>query len=293
MDALVSGSHSLNTRKHLVLSVGMLVGLVVIAGAILPHAKAAQSRSSPLVFAGSGSNVPVTRLLAEAFRRVRPEITIEVPASIGSGGATRAAADGAIAVGLISRPLKESERGWGLTALPYARTAVVIGAHPTVADDGLASQDLVQIYRGIKTRWSDEREIVVLTREPGDSSLQVLEHEIPGFLAASAESHRVRRWKTLYTDQEMTRMLALTPYALGLSDLGTITAERLPIKVLKLDGLLATPEHVRSGRYRLVKTLAFTFRRDRLAADAQAFLEFVRGPEGAKILHANAYVPAE
>jgi phosphate transport system substrate-binding protein len=272
-------------------SAGVLGGLAMIVGAMLGSATAAETRSSPLVFAGSGSNLAITRLLAEAFRRIHPDITIEIPASIGSGAGIRAAADGAIAVGLISRPLKESERRLGLTVIPYARTAVVVGANPTVVDDGLTFEELVQIYKGLKTRWSDEREIVVLTREAGDSSLEVLEQDIPGFSAASAESRRTRRWKTLYTDQEMTRMLAVTPYALGPSDLGTITAERSPVKVLKLEGVAPTPEHVRSGRYRLVKTLAFAFRRDRLSVETRAFIDFVRGPEGAKILQASAFVP--
>jgi phosphate transport system substrate-binding protein len=286
----MSGSRWANAGKLLVLSIGVL-GWLTLMSALPRHAMAAEIQSSPLVFAGSGSNLAITRLLAEAFRRTHPGITIEIPASIGSGGGTRAAADGAIAVGLISRPLKESERGWGLTVLPYARTAVIVAANPTVADDGLTFEELVQIYRGLKSRWSDEREIVVLAREAGDSSVEVLEHEIPGFAAAFADSSRTRRWKTLYTDQEMTRMLAVTPYALGPSDLGTITSERSPIKVLKLEGIAPTPENVRSGRYRLVKTLAFAFRRDRLPAEAQAFLDFVRGPEGAKILQASAYLP--
>jgi phosphate transport system substrate-binding protein len=277
--------------KAVVSTLAMVAGLAMMVGAMRCDAAATETRSGPLVFAGSGSNLAITRLLAEAFRRIRPEVTIEIPASIGSGAGIRAASDGAIAVALISRPLRESEQGLGLTVVPYARTAVVVGANPAVADDGLTFEELVQIYKGLKTRWSDEREIVVLTREAGDSSLEVLEQKIPGFSAASAESRRTRRWKTLYTDQEMTRMLAVTPYALGPSDLGTITAERSPIKVLKLEGMVPTPENVRSGRYRLVKTLAFAFRRDRLPPEAQAFVDFVRGSEGAKILQASAFVP--
>jgi phosphate transport system substrate-binding protein len=286
----MNGSRWSNAWKRRVISIGML-GWLTLMGALPRNALAAEIQSSPLVFAGSGSNLAITRLLAEAFRRIHPGSTIEIPASIGSGGGTRAAADGAITVGLISRPLKESERGWGLTVLPYARTAVVVAANPTVADDGLTFEELVQIYRGLKSRWSDEREIVVLAREAGDSSVEVLQREIPGFAAAFADSSRTRRWKTLYTDQEMTRMLAVTPNALGPSDLGTIMSERSPIKVLKLEGIAPTPENVRSGRYRLVKTLAFAFRRDQLPAQAQAFLDFVRGPEGAKILQASAYLP--
>jgi phosphate transport system substrate-binding protein len=285
----------LNARRLLTLRIAMLIGLAIIVGAMPGNGNsmAAETPSSPLIFAGSGSNVAITRLLAEAFHRVHPGITIEIPESIGSGGGTRAAADGAVAVGMISRRLKESEQSWGLTVLPYATTAVIVGAHPAVAEDGITFDELVLIFRGIKTRWQDGHGIVVLTREPGDSSLEVLEHKIPGFLAASTESYRSRRWKTLYTDQEMTRMLAQTPYALGLADLGIIMAERVPVKALKLNGLVPAAEHVRSGRYPLAKTLAFAFRRDRLPAGAQAFMDFVRGPAGAKILHAYGYVPEE
>jgi phosphate transport system substrate-binding protein len=249
--------------------------------------------SVPLVFAGSGSNLAIIRLQAKEFGRAHPEIKIEVPASIGSTGGIRAAADGAVAMGLVSRPLNEREKGLGLAVLPYARTAVVIGAHPSVADDGITSEELVRIYKGAKTRWKDGREIIVLTREPGDSSIEVLEREIQGFKDAYAESHRAKRWTTLYTDQKMNQVLARTPYAIGLSDMGAITAERLPIKALKVSGVPPTAENVSSGRYALVKTLAFVFLKDKLPAGTKAFLDFVRSREGEKILRANGYLPGE
>ncbi|MBI4590699.1 MAG: substrate-binding domain-containing protein [Candidatus Rokubacteria bacterium] len=194
---------------------------------------------------------------------------------------------------MISRPLREPEKGLGLTVLPYARTAAIIGAHPTVTDDRITFEERLQIYKGTKTRWSDGREIIVLTREPGDTSIEVLEREIPGFAPAYAESHKAKRWTTLYTDQGMNRVLARTPYAIGFSDMGTITAERLPIKVLKMNGVLPTPENVLSGRFPLVKRLAFVFLKDKLPDGAKAFLDFVRSSEGGKVLRASGYLPAK
>lgn len=270
-----------------------LGALLVLMGAPLIQpapARGGETPSRPLTFAGSGTNLPITRLLVEAFGRVRPGIRIEVPASIGSLGGIRAAADGAVALGLISRPLKAEEKGLGLTVLPYARTAIVIGVHPTVADDGITFAELVQIYQGTKTRWKDGREIIVLTREPGDSSIEVLAREIPGFKEVYDESQRVRRWLTLFTDQEMLAALVKTPQAIGLADLGAITSGRLPVKALKVNGLPPTPDTVLEGRYPLVKTLAFVYRSDRLPAEARAFLEFVRSREGEKILKANGYL---
>lgn len=231
------------------------------------------------------------RLLVAAYARVRPEVAIELPSSIGSSGAVRAAADAAIAVGLVSRPLREREHGLGLTVVPYAHTAVVLAAHPTVADDGVTNDELVQIYRGTRTRWRNGREIVVLTREPGDSSIEVLEGVIPGFKDAYAESQGAKRWLTLYTDQVMAWTLAGTPYGIGLSDSGAIAAERLPLKVLKVNGMLPTPENVRSRAYPLVKTLSFVFRPEKLPPDARSFIDFARSAEGAALLAVSGYVP--
>src|SRR2546430_1825556 len=76
-----------------------------------------------------------------------------------------------LASGLLRGPWKDEEQKLGLTVLPYARTVIVIGVHPTVADDGITSEDLVRIYKKTKTSWQDGHEIVVLTREPGDNTI--------------------------------------------------------------------------------------------------------------------------
>lgn len=279
--------------KMLRWSVGLLLWAAALSLAPSDVAVAGESPFTPLVFAGSGTNLPITRLLVEAFRQHHPEVIVEVPASIGSTGGIRAAADGAIAFGLMSRPLKPQEQALGLAAVPYARTAVVIGVHPTVMEDAITFEDLIQIYQGTKTRWSDGREIVVLTREPGDSSNEVLERVIPGFKEVYAESHRAKRWAMLFKDQEMNQALAKKPYAIGLSDMGAITVERLPIKALKVNEVPPAAEDVHSGRYPLVKTLYFTYLPEKLPAEAKVFLDFVRSSEGAQILQVNGYLPGE
>ncbi len=277
------------SRRGLRMTRRLLSALLCLLVSASPSA--GQAPSGPLVVAGSGTNLAITRLLADAFGRTRPGIKIEVPASIGSTGAIRAASEGAVAIGLVSRPLREQEKGLGLTLVPYARTAVVIGAHPAVADDSITFEDLVDIYRGTKTRWRDGHEIIVLTREPQDSSIEVLERVVPGFKAAYAESQQARRWRILFSDQEMNAALAKTPYAIGLSDMGTIAAERLPVKPLKVNGVPPDPGEVRSGRYPLVKKLAFVFLADRIPTAARAFVDFARSREGEKVLMGNGYEP--
>lgn len=280
-------------RKLLCTGTATLLLAVIAAWTLPAPAEAGSPVAGPLILAGSSGHLAVVKRLAEAFARVHPEITIHVPPSLGSGGAIRAAADGAIAIGLVSRPLEEEEKGLGLTVLPYARTALVIGAHPSVADDGVTFEDLVAILHGTKPRWKDGHEIIVITRNPGSSTFEILGWTIPGFQRAFAESYRARRWTSALTDQEMDRLIASTPYAIGFTNLGVITVERLPIKALKVNGVAPTSENIRRGRYPLVKPLAFVFVEAKLPAGARLFLEFARSREGEKVLRANAYVPSE
>ena len=205
----------------------------------------------------------------------------------------RAAADGSIALGLISRPLRERERGLGVTVLPYARAVIVVAAHVAVPDDGITSEDLVRIYQGIKTRWRNGREIIVLTREPGDSTIEILEREVTGFKGAYAESQQAKRWRTFYTDQEMNRTLSRTPDTIGFSDLGEISLERLSIKPLAFNGVPPIPGLAAEGRYPLVKTLAFVFRKETLSPAAKAFLDFARSKNAQQILASHGYLPGE
>jgi phosphate transport system substrate-binding protein len=280
------------------IAVKLTVLLIAVGATSLPRlprerAWGAESATDALVVAGSGANLDITRRLAEEFRRIRPDIRIDVPPSIGSGGATKAVVEGAVGIGLISRELKENESRLGLTALPYARTIVVVGVHPAVVDDGLTSDELVAIYLGTKNRWRDGRDIVVLTREPGDSSIEVLGREIPGFKGAYAESQRVKRWHTLFTDQDMNRAIAGSPYAVGFSQLGDIAIEKLPIKVLKLNGVVPSLGNAQSGKYPLVKTLCFVFVKDRLRPEAKAFLDFARSKQAHAFLRAQGFLPGE
>jgi phosphate transport system substrate-binding protein len=255
--------------------------------------QAAQQPLRPLQLtaAGSGVNLGITRLLAEAFTKHHSQITIEVPGSIGTRGAIKATADGAITFGLISRSLKEEEMALGLKAKSYARVPIVVGTHPGVKDKGITFQELIDIYKGTKTRWKDGNEIIVQAREKSDSGFLVLENEIPGFKEAYAESHQAKRWSVYFTDQDANQALSTTPYSIGVSDLGMISTENLNIKILEINGLLPSPENLLNGSYPLGRALSFIYREESLPEGAKAFLDFVRSEEGRKILKSNGYLP--
>ena len=259
--------------------------LLVLFCMMTAEVKAANS----LVMAGSGSNLAATQLLIDAFKKKHPEIPIAPLTNIGSTGAVQAAADGVISLGLLSRPLRESEKKLNLAVFPYARTPLVIGAHARVVDDGITFADLVNIYKGIKTTWKNGRTIVVLTREPGESSIDLLQEKVPGFREAYADSIKARRWTMVMKDELINEKLLSTPDAIGFSDMGTIVTNKLNIKPLKLNGIAPFPANVRNGTYTLYKPLAFTCRHDRLTQEVRAFIKYACSSAGHELLEKNGY----
>ncbi|HEY6839303.1 MAG TPA: substrate-binding domain-containing protein [Geobacteraceae bacterium] len=247
--------------------------------------------ATSLTIAGSGTNLPLVRVLATAFEKRHPKVHIDVPSSIGSTSAIRATADGAIAVGLVSRPLKDNEKGLGLDVVTFARTPLIIGVHPGVTVQNITYEEVVDIYRGKKTTWTNGKEIVVLTREPGDSTIVAMERGVPGFKEAYDESQKAKRWTTLFKDLVMNETLARTPNAIGFSDLGALTIERHHIRPLRVNGVAPTLKNLEAGTYRLAKPLMFVCHKEKLPPAAREFLVFVRSKEGAKIIRANGYLP--
>lgn len=243
-----------------------------------------------LVLAGSGTNLPLARALAAAFRARRGEAKIVVPESIGSTGGIRAVRDGAIDVGLVSRPFTAEEAKLGLTMIPYARVPVIVAANPSVPDACVASSALPAMWAGGSARWSDGSRVIVLQRERGDSSFLAVSRRVPGLDGENAAAYDANRWRVLYDDRSMQEALMATDGATGIFDLGAITAQRLPIKALCVDGVAPSTEGVATGRYPYFKDLAFVTSGppEGLRADV---LAFVASPEGRAITASLGYVP--
>ena len=277
-------------------TVGFRLGLAIVGlcfshgnawSAALPQASA----PAPLIAAGSGVNLAITRLLAEAFLKSHPGTVIQIPGSIGTRGAIKAAADDAITFGLISRPLARDELAMGFTERLYGRVPVVLAVHPGVPEAGITSRELIDIYRGTKTTWRDGRTIIVQAREKSDSGFGVLQDRLPGFRAAYQESLAANRWSVYYTDQEANQAIARTTGAIGVSDLGMIRTEGLALKALTLDGVTPGPETLAKGTYPLGRDLAFIYRETRLPEAGKAFLDFVRSDKAGRILQSHGYIP--
>jgi phosphate transport system substrate-binding protein len=255
----------------------------------IPVTKIQKSLVKDFVIAGSGSNLPITRKLIEAFSQ-KNNIVIELPNSIGSGGAIKATKENAIKLGLISRSLKDSEKIDGLNQMPYARIGIILGTNLDVQENNLTYDDLVQIFLGKKNKWQNGKMIVVIAREEGDSSNNKLANEIPGFKKALLDSQINRRWQVTYTDAESAQSIVSTSSAIGFTDTGALSSLKLKIKPMQINGIAPTTKNIKNGTYKLYKDLYFIYK-EPLDKQTQSFLDFVYSPQGKAIIEKNGGIP--
>ena len=272
---------------------GVLVLLTIAgisAGCSMPQKSAfdahADQKTDKLIIAGSGSNIAVTRKLAATFC-VERKLNMEIPNSIGSGGGITGVANGSINLGLTSRSLTEEERKNGLKELPYARSGLVVAAGAAVPDDNVSYEDLVKIYRGEKSTWSNGETITVFMMYEKDSTNEVLMQKIPGFKEVLLEALQENRWRLFYNQQAQEQALKQTPSAIGFINM---SGDVQGMKVLKVEGIMPSEQTVLDGSYALFKDLNYVYK-EPLDPAIQAFVEFAFSQPGREIIIENKCIP--
>jgi phosphate transport system substrate-binding protein len=249
---------------------------------------------APLLAGGTGTALPAVRALAFGYRDVDSSFSLQVAASIGSTGAVMAVRDGAIGVGLISRPLKGSESE-GLCVIPFASDLVVVATSPDVKVSALTSSELLKIFQGELTVWPGSEpplHIHVLQREAGDSGSAVLASKIPGLGESLQQALEQGRWRVLFHDAEMQQALLQSKGAIGFFDLGAIRSQNLALRALPLDGAAPTLESLEKGLYPYAKTLAFVVKaKTPRPPSLEAFLAYAASPKGRTTLRSAGYPP--
>ncbi len=269
------------------------VALALWLGAAPAAAATAVSPSNALVFAGNGGSLPAIRALAAAFARRRPDVRIDVPASLGSSGGIRAVSQGAITVALTARPLAADEQRADLRALAYGRTPVVAAVHAAVPDSSVTDLDLRRILEGAKSRWSDGEEIILFLLRPDDTLPREMTRAFPALRDVYEAAWASGRWTRVATEDDMNIRLAETRGGVGIAALSAVLAARRAIKALTLNGVapgLAEPD---AGRYPTWVALHFVFKPLELPPQAKAFIDFARSAEGRRLLLANGVQPIE
>ncbi|MEG0505735.1 MAG: substrate-binding domain-containing protein, partial [Raoultibacter sp.] len=114
----------------------------------------ASGKSGKVVLAGSSSVTPVMEKLAEAYKALNPNVSIEVQQSDSTTGMNMAT-EGTCDIGMASRELKDSEISGGLTATVIAQDGIAVIVNKNASISNLTSDQIKGIYVGDFTSWED------------------------------------------------------------------------------------------------------------------------------------------
>ena len=259
---------------------------MLLAAIVLPT-----SANEKIVLDGSTGMIPLAKALAGAYQRQYPDAQIEVGVGLGTGARLKALADGTIHLALASHGVKaEDVRAGDLKVFEVARGAIVFAVNENVPVTNATEQQVCDVYDGKIQTWRSlggtDAAITVLTRPASEVDPEVIRAKLGCF----KELKEVATAKVMPRGGDMAKALSDTPDALGMTSMTVVEQSGGKVKALSLNGVQATVENVKSGRYGLTRDFLFVAKGEPVGP-TKRFLDFLRGPEGERVILANGAVP--
>ena len=114
----------------------------------------ASGKSGKVTVAGSSSVTPVMEKLAEAYKALNSDVTVEVQQSDSTTGVT-SSIEGVCDIGMASRELKDEETAKGAQGQVIAMDGIAVVVNNDNPVDDLTSEQVKDIYVGDTTDWSE------------------------------------------------------------------------------------------------------------------------------------------
>jgi phosphate transport system substrate-binding protein len=224
--------------------------------------------SKELVIVGTGSGISLLQALGKIFMKQNPDITITVPASIGSGGGIRSVGNDEYVLGRVARDIDENEKQYNLEVIPIAKIPIVFYVNASISIWEISYEQACGIYSGAIRKWEEigggQGTIRVIRREDGDSSLSIFMKTLPGF----KEITITERSKIIYTDQETVEACKSQKNAIAFGSLADIKYEK-GVRALKLDGVDPT-----EPMYPHLGFLSLIYKQKNYKGNVKKFIEF-------------------
>ena len=262
-----------------------LIKLLLIPLLVLSFATSSALAKSDITIKGSTTVLPIAQACAEAYMDENPDVDISVQGG-GSGVGIASIIDGTADIGDASRPIKDKEldkavsNGVTPKAHVVAMDGIAVVVHPSNPVNALRRREIKDIYIGKVSKWSDGREIVVISRDSASGTFEA-------FNKLALDKAKVRPDALLQaSNKAVATTVAMTPGAIGYVGLGYLTNE---IKAVTVDGVMPTKETVLSGVYPLSRPL-FMYTDGTPRGALKDFIDFVKNKQGQGIVEENGYV---
>lgn len=261
---------------------------MLAAAAFILHAPS--QAAEVLRIGGTGSALGGIQRVADVFRSRHPDIDLVILPSLGSGGGIKALIADRLEICVSARPATAAERAAGLVEHEYARTPLVFATRSDSAADSVALQQIVNIYRGDTNTWPDGGRLRLVMRPAAETDTAFLRTLSPEMdKAIEIAIHREDLFVAI-NDQDNAKALEDIRGSLGVISLGQMRSEKRALKLLALDGTMATIDALSDGTYPHAKRL-YAVVGPRPPPAAAAFLTFLFSAEGGRLLTEAGYLP--
>lgn len=254
---------------------------------------------------GSDTLLVLSQRWAEAYMKKNPGVTIQVTGG-GSGTGIAALINGTTDIATSSRKIKGEERASAESAkraakeIPVSMDALSVVVHPSNPVKTLSMSQLGKIYTGYVNNWKDvggpDHRIVRYSRESSSGTYAFVKDEVMKGRDYAADT------QTMPGTSAVAEAVARDPWGIGYGGVAYFSKIK-EVKILPLkstDGSAPVSplgadgqpdfEVVYDRSYPLFRYLYF-YTPGEPQGDKKAFIDWVLGPEGQRIVEDVEYVP--
>jgi phosphate transport system substrate-binding protein len=244
-----------------------------------------QGLSGAIAIAGGTAHLPVMNEAVRRISAVNPDIRITVGGG-GSGVGVKMVGEGLVDIGNTGRAITEKERAaYGLIAFPFALDGVSIVVHPSNPVAALSAEQMKKLYSGEIVDWSDvggpKGAVHLIMRDEASGTREVFWETLLG-------KGPIKSGAIAAPSNGAVRVaVGNDPLAIGYTSMGHVDET---VKAIAIDGHAPTHENAVSGKYPVVRKL-FMNTKGRPSELVQAFIDYLRGPEGDAIVRGAGFIP--
>jgi phosphate transport system substrate-binding protein len=244
-----------------------------------------KSLSGTIDIAGGTAHIPVMQDAAQQIMTINPKIRITV-AGGGSGVGVQKVGAGLVAIGNTGRALTPEEIAKdGLKTFPFAIDGVAVAVNPKNPVKSLTAQQVRDIFAGKITNWKavggKDAAINLFTRDEASGTREVF------WKKALKKGPIADKANVVASNGAMKVAVAQDPNAIGYVGIGHLDATVVGVK---LDGVDPTQENAKSGKYPVLRLLYMNTKGEPTPL-VKAFIDYIKSPEGAKLVAKHGYIP--
>lgn len=278
------------------LTIALAIAVMAVAGcttntstnAIRKPPLDSQAQSEIKIGANS-STYPAMKILTDAYaaKVKNTKLTFLLPNQ--SESAIALVKDGLLEIAIVSKQLLPEENNDTLEYQEVAKDALLVATHKSVTNiTNLTTDNLKAIYSGAVKNWQElggpDAKIVVLGTED-DSAKRLLRKYYLGQQLKNSPSAVILRY-----EGDVIAAVQNTPYSIGTFSLGYAIYHNSSVNRLSLNGVEATSENVKEGKYQMVRTISVVSQKS--SAKAKKFIDFALSAEAAEALGKFGFVPS-